>query len=236
MIKAIKCLAALIVVTTVVTVQSAMVTFTLNINQDGAGTFNLYASSSMGDNGGIASYGIPLVGNILTLDHRSPNASGNGSLGTAPVGFGLIRSADNIWTPIAASQDTVTPGYVVYGIGQTAGDITTDASPVPTATAFPEQVDYVSPVLIASGTWDTTMPDFDLGNVNLGANVFDDTTGVETISASIDPVVIIPEPASVIMLGLLGFLISGRRMAGCFCDRRFFARSTRTELDLIRAS
>jgi hypothetical protein len=212
MTKAIHCLTAVIVAVSAVTAQAAMVTFTLNVNEDGAGTFNLYAASSVGDNGGIASYGIPLVGNILTLDHKSPKASGDGSLGAVPVALGLLRTADSTWTPIAASQDTVTPGYIVYGIGQTAGDITTDASPAPTDTAFLEQAVYDATVLVASGTWETTMPGFDIGNNTLLSNVFDDTTGVETMSADITTVVLIPEPASLTLLGLLGLLITRRRL------------------------
>ena len=47
---------------------------TLNNNPDG--TFQLLASASLGDNAGIASYGFPLLGDILMIDHVSPNAAG----------------------------------------------------------------------------------------------------------------------------------------------------------------
>ena len=52
---------------------AATVTFSLDLT-GAPGTFTLTAGASAGDNAGMASYGVPLTGPILTLDHRSPYA------------------------------------------------------------------------------------------------------------------------------------------------------------------
>lgn len=203
-------LMTLIVFTVASSTPAAVVTLTLRIDSSGPGTFELLAQASQ-DSGGIASYAVPLTGDVLSVDHLSPNAFGSGPLGNKPVGFGLLRSADSPGVTIFASQDTVSPGYLVYGIGQIAGNITTDAVPVPTATAFEEQPVYAAQVLLATGTWGAVAPAFNLSSVDLGSNVFDDNAGVEVVKATLETITVIPEPAGVTALGLIGFCGMARR-------------------------
>lgn len=199
--------------------QAATVTFELLIDEEGPGTFNLYASSSLGDNFGISSYGVPLTGGIVSVDHKSPQAL-DGVTGE-DVGFRLLRTADN--NPfVSGGQNTPLPTHhLMKGIGQVAGNL--NSAPNVTLLVLPEQVAYGAPVLLASGVWAATMPAFDTQNVNLGANVF--TSGVTTFGspgysdnaiAQIETSVsIVPEPSTMLLaacasVGLLAF--SRRRL------------------------
>src|SRR5262245_5006390 len=123
---------------------AATVTYDLQVQNT---TFSLYASASLGDNFGIAAYGVPLAGGILSVDHTSPNATANGTFGTNPIGFTLVRSADND-LGIHASQDTIGPTpYRVNGFGQSAGNLAS-VSGVTSLTGA-EQPSYGAPLLIA---------------------------------------------------------------------------------------
>ena len=82
--------------------QAAVVTFDLLV--DAGGTFELYASSSLGDNFGIASYGAPLTGGVTSVDHASPNAFGSGTLGNQSVAFGLLTLND---APMRSSTKSI---------------------------------------------------------------------------------------------------------------------------------
>ena len=78
-------IATLLVVTTCSdSASAASVTFILDLT-GAPGTFTLSASASLGDNGGISSYGIPLTGPITSLNHRSPYAISASTF--APTGF-----------------------------------------------------------------------------------------------------------------------------------------------------
>ena len=50
------------------------VVFTLEY-ETSSNTFELFADASLGDNFGLAIYGVPLQGSILTFNHRSPRAT-----------------------------------------------------------------------------------------------------------------------------------------------------------------
>lgn len=178
---------------------AATVIFTLDIDQT-AGTFKVYADDSLGDNFGIASYGVPLIGSILTIDHNSPNGFRVGGP-VGPVGFSFLRSADNdLVNPISASQDTLSPTpNLVYGFGQAGGDL---------GAAFPpyfaaDQTVYLPHLLLAMGTYNKlgTKPDFDLASLDLGANTFDAAAGIAVSGAAIVTAVV-PEPATLSLLGL----------------------------------
>jgi len=201
-------IAALVFGVMTASVQAApMVTFHMAWQDDG--TFSLFGSSSQGDNAGIATYGVPLTGPILTIDHQSPNAAGQGALGNQTVALGLIRTVDDLVGPagpitLSASQDTFTPGYVVYGLGQTSGDLVIDATGGLTAIAFPEQQSYDAKLLIATGTYDNTSldkPGIDVSSLDLIANVFVSNNGFGTTAADINTLVT-PEPASVVMFAI----------------------------------
>lgn len=104
----------------------------------GAGTFRVTVESSLGDNFGVASYGIQLIGNpavgpggnILTVNHNSlrgfdvETVSPGGDPGAA--GFTLLRSADDTNASvgsaaitISGSQDTIdSSAHLIDGFGQ----------------------------------------------------------------------------------------------------------------------
>lgn len=114
---------------------AAVVTYTLVLNPTaangcvgctltGPGTWDLLASSSEGDNFGIASYQVTL-NNVSSIFHRSPRTNlvvdpNPDELDPSPAGFQILRSGNGV-NPIVAGQDTVTPTpYIVHGYGQTA--------------------------------------------------------------------------------------------------------------------
>jgi hypothetical protein len=139
-----------------------------------AGQFKVFAQSdpSGGAHGGIATYGIPLVG-ATTISHVSPaaglasNAANPPAFG--PAGFTEVRSLADV-TPIAAGQNVVTPTpHLIYGFGQEANSFEglglTPVGPPPTGPTWEAKL------LIAEGTHGGTI-DFDRENVNLLADVF----------------------------------------------------------------
>ena len=122
------------------------VTVTLDMRDNDDGTFDLYASSSIGDNFGIAYYNIDLV-NILTAVHQSPKAL-SAEIGAA-VGFSGARSDLAAPGALFAYQDTLAgtaPASLIYGIGQTAG---TFPGTIFSTIGMP----WTAPVLLASGTY-----------------------------------------------------------------------------------
>ena len=191
--------------------RASTVTFSLLVNP-GSNTFELFATSSAGDNDGIASYGVPLL-NVLTLDHKSP--VGTTTQASFTIGFSLFRTADDV-PAIAGSQDTVAASpHIVYGFGQTAGNLAADSVPVPPDFTPGEQQIYGAPLLLADGTYGAIQPSFDVGNVNLLANTFDDKNGPNPLAVSgamiATQVVIVPEPATAGFLLLGGFWLFQRR-------------------------
>ena len=195
---------------------AALVTFTLNITETapGSGVFTLLANSSLGDNAGLASYGVELTGGVSSVDHTSPNAIASDGRN---VGFRVVRTLDNDPT-LSASQDTFVPGYINYGVGQTADGL---SSTLPAGISlFPVTVEaefYDAPVELANGTWLGVLPGINTAGAT-GANVFASAGGLTTFAAGIGTNVnfnAIPEPSVFAMMGLaLGCVAWGR------CRRR----------------
>jgi hypothetical protein len=181
--------------------QAAAVNFTMVINP--GNTFDIYANATLGDNAGIASYGIPLTGNILSFDHKSPVAAfALQGAQSGPVGFSLLRSADNVITPsILASQDTITPTpFITYGFGQTGGDISLGGARILFSAESPV---YNAKLLIGSGTYSGATPGFNVNSIELFSNVFINKLSAATQAAFVTTQVIpIPEPSSWVLLGL----------------------------------
>lgn len=174
------------------------VTYTLSL---GPGTFDLFASVSTGDNAGLATFGVPLSGGITSLDNVSPFGQfAVGGLGSGPIGFSEFRSPDS-GTSVFGAQLTIpspTP-YLVYGFGQTAGDLSLDKS----IFGDSEQLQYDAPLLLATGTWDGTEPSFDLQSLDLVANVFVNDQGAQTMAAQVlTSVIPVPEPSTLVLLGV----------------------------------
>lgn len=199
---------------------SAAGTLTYTLDLSTPGSFSLFAQVSDGDNLGIASYQVNLVGDILTQDHLSPNGNVFDFPSFSPrggVGFTLFRSADNVLGTYEASQDTVSPtDHIVIGFGQQAGTLESSVQSDGDAeveTIFGgEQAAYGDPLLIATGTYSGSLA---FGSP-LGGNLFNNGSTVNDASASpasqINTVVIpIPEPGSLALLGLGGLALMARR-------------------------
>ena len=180
------------------------VTVTLDMRDNGDGTYDLYASSSTGDNFGIAYFNIDLV-NILTATHQSPTDFALGGTGT--VGFAGARA--NLTAPGAlfAYQDTSANNAdkILYGVGQTAGTYAGGVAPV--------GIPWTAPVLLASGTYSGAAPGFGAEKVvNVFTQEWADGDPPSGIVAPADSVVLIPEPATMVMLALgAGLMVALRR-------------------------
>ncbi|NQU75125.1 MAG: hypothetical protein HQ546_02280, partial [Planctomycetes bacterium] len=121
-------IAAVVALSVAVSAQAVPVTaltveYILAVDANGPGTFTIVADVAL-DNGGLATYGIELSG-FDTLNNVGPMVDGFAGPTYVPwtMGFNMFRSAAND-PQLAAAQDTVTIGAVmVYGFGQTAGNI-----------------------------------------------------------------------------------------------------------------
>jgi hypothetical protein len=169
----------------------------------------------VGDNDGIVFYWVPLLGNVLTLDHRAPVALN--AANSQPLGFSDLRSSDII-TPtlnpeVHASQYIVGPQQnLIRGFGRetssfAAKGFTTLGSPDPSS-----ENAWSNPFHIATGTYSGPLT-FNTSSVDLVGNVFrlpgDNRPGYP--QATIQTVVI-PEPAAI---SLFGFAVVVLLMRPC---------------------
>ena len=129
--------------------RAATVTYSLYLGGF-SGRFALLASASLGDNGGIASYGIPLQG-VLTLNHRSPY--GVSSTNFSPSGFSNLRSADGVGNVFAGQPLAGPAENYLFGIGQTSGSFASLGIPI---AGYPDPSSdntWGVPLVIATGTF-----------------------------------------------------------------------------------
>lgn len=188
----------------------------------GSGTFVVSVSGTANDpnngaNAGVASYRIPLLNDVITVDHNSPNTvAAENAIGIGPIAFaGFGRSADGVAT-LDGSQNTIdAAGMVVYDMGTVGGDAFANASPTATAVFTPwEQQNYAAPLQVASGTWAGTAPA--LGGISI--NLFDPIRDKSTFKATtIQPVVTftaVPEPAAFLMLSVVGLVVARNKLWG----------------------
>ncbi|MEX2172342.1 MAG: choice-of-anchor D domain-containing protein [Pirellulales bacterium] len=142
-------------------------TVNVDLRVDPGGTYELYLDSSLGDNFGIASYGVELA-NIATLTHTSPRLgfATNAALKEGPAGFTQIRSADNVSFVHAAQLNIPTPTpHIIRGFGQEASSFA--AQGLSNFGNPQTQSSWGYPLQIATGTWSGTPPTVIDASVNV---------------------------------------------------------------------
>lgn len=161
---------------------AASTTFDLYVTRD-TGAFRLFATTSAGDNTGLATFASQLAG-ITTIQNLAPAAFNNlATLSPADKGFVLFRSNANESLLFASQNfgsatEAADLPAVIRNVGQASGDITA------VATAVKVQPVFTSPVLLASGT-------FPIGQhaaVNLGqtsASVFTNLSNLLTTPSTV---------------------------------------------------
>ena len=199
-------LAALVVASSA---SAATINYVLDLSGS-PGTFQLKATTSAGDNGGLVFYSVPLTGNILSVDNRGPNVINSANF--APSGFGAFRSADSavaVVSPIiSGSQDVVSgpPANRLYGIGQEASSYALKGITPAFEPDASSDIAWAAEILLATGTYSGSIG-FASGSLELTGNVWDTNGGSAAPQATITTEVRnIPEPAT---LGLLGLALVG---------------------------
>jgi hypothetical protein len=174
------------------TAQAATVHYVLDLSV--ANQFTLTAQASLGDNGGITTYGIPLTGNMLTLDHRSPNAVSLGNF--QPIGFANLRNpappdGGPAANPTITGGQSLTTPNLIYGFGQEASSFAAKGHPAVGTPDATVDTAWAVPLVIATGTYNMANGPLAFGGgVTLLANVFDNGSGNERISADVTTEVI----------------------------------------------
>jgi hypothetical protein len=138
--------------------------FNLVLAPFGPGTFAIYAG---GGGGGIASFSVDVT-DWTTITNLSPMGIYDDGLGdgsTVQIGFTSSRSSNGSLSqnpsdlqvdPITGAQDIGASGNgaaLVYGFGQTAGDLDNFAPPGSTGSTQVVQKNYDNQILIAEGTY-----------------------------------------------------------------------------------
>jgi len=211
------------------------VTYSLDIHVDD-GTFKLYGEASLGDNSGIASISVPLTGSITSFVNEAPK----GSFGTispfnvSELGFKELRASndgikeiDGVFRVLTSVSLSLTDSIVVFGFGQEDGsleskfnELDSDGRVGANDEYLSEAVTYKARLLLASGTYDLAgdQPTWNSNTTDLVANVFSNqaTFGdyrfvIAQINTETNIIGEVPEPASLVMLGIGSLLLAGRR-------------------------
>ena len=188
-----------------------IVTFTISEGSGGPGTFDLHADVTGGTSFGIAGYEF-FFNDIDSIQNLSPrNIFDPGAV--SPTGFTLLASADND-PNLVAVQNSTNAATIIYGLGQTAGSFVGPGvvGPIPLSGSWDAHI------LLASGNYSGDPADIAAGGGGFGAGIVnlwrtndgeggsDDPTGINVVNE------IIPEPSSVILLGIgLAALVGFRR-------------------------
>ncbi len=168
------------------------------------GSFELLADVSEGDNFGLAFFGVELTG-IATNKVEAPEA-------LTSIGFAGFAGDESVpdAAQIFSSQSLTNPATLVRGIGQAPGSIP-DVQPFPGN----RNPDFGAPVLLATGTLSGDITEVEA--VQIEANVFAEATGTSVLGSQEGNVetslTIIPEPATVGLMGLGALAVLRRRTA-----------------------
>lgn len=192
-----------------VTSAASAATVDFELIYDPAGTFEVIASASAGDNAGISGYNFELEG-VDDFTHAVPRGVDN----TAgfPMGFTVGNNDSTLTGPSLTGTDSVfagqntsssdAPDNLLYEIGQTAGSAAAESM------AFPVVSTWGAPIQIGTGNFTGDVPTFG----SASANVFDALNQVGTSSAEVNTTVSeVPEPASVGLVSLGALALLGRR-------------------------
>jgi hypothetical protein len=185
------------------------------------GTFQITVDATRGDsNGGLAGYSfqiMPQSGMIKGLDHKSARApfalNGDGTE-SGPIGFNLLRSADNN-SLVTGFQDVITPTpFLIYNYGISPGNFDR-AVQKPPATLFgsSEGNNWPSQPVIVSGMFSGQFPTL----IELTATVFVRAGSSQTVAAlaMVGPYLLDPEPASAALAGLGLLVLTTTRRTRC---------------------
>ncbi len=198
-----KNLAILAVIGLVASVSGAAeITFTLINNTNG--TFELYVEA---DQGGLSGYSIDLV-DTTDIDNLSVTGV-NAAAGYADCGFNLGRSVDGGASPLTGAQNNTQPNTLVYNFGTAPGGFTAVATPSDLRGTVNNPFTYAPGLgtLLASGTFSGDGADF---GPEVNGNVFE-SVGSQYSDVADVTTVVVPEPATMSLLGLGGVFAAIRR-------------------------
>jgi hypothetical protein len=170
---------------------AATVTYTLDLSVDDQ--WELRATASAGDNFGLVFYDVPLTGNALTVDNRSPLTTNLANF--APAGFNLLRipappdGGPGVNPEIRGSQDAVSGPLInhVRGFGQENSNWAAEGiTPLGSADPTNDGV-WLHDLVLARGTYERSLGTmgFNLGSPNLVANVWAAETGRSAPAAQV---------------------------------------------------
>ncbi len=183
--------------------QAASVNYNMLLNP--LGSYQVFATSSAGDNAGIANFAFALNG-VTTVENVSPFVAVDQNI-FLPRGFSELRGSNA--SSIGAGQSlTATPAQIVYGFGQTDSFLTPLNPAVPQA-----QPDYGVPLLLAQGTWNpaTTAPSFGQAVAVVYNTLGQTGTSTSGVTTSVTAV---PEPSTLALglaAGIVGLIAIRRR-------------------------
>lgn len=194
----------------------------------GSGVFEVVAEVSPDGNNGLAGLGFSLTGGVTALQHELPNGTVLGSdFGfKGLIGFGSDRSLvqqGDVWN-LRAFQPTNNVAATIFDAGKTPGGSLTEHIDTNDMLVGNDGRDaYGFPMVVASGTWDGTLPRFNrdsaltviqlwtptstegnTGEISLSlADNTDDDLRVELVD--------VPEPSAIALFGIGGLLMLRRR-------------------------